>query len=81
MPPAPHIRLMADPAKRNACPICGKPPEQRFRPFCSKRCGDVDLNRWLSGVYAVPVVAEEEGDDLTDDLSNDASRAEDDASH
>ena len=68
---------MADPAQRNACPICGKPSEQRFCPFCSKRCGDVDLNRWLSGVYAVPVVAEEEADDLP----NDASPAEDDASH
>jgi len=59
---------MADPPKRNACPICGKPVEQRFRPFCSRRCADVDLNRWLSGVYAVPVVAEEEGDDLPDNL-------------
>jgi endogenous inhibitor of DNA gyrase (YacG/DUF329 family) len=67
---------MADPAKRNACPICGKPPEQRFRPFCSRRCGDVDLNRWLTGAYAVPVVAEEEGDDLP----RDASPAEDEDS-
>ena len=67
MLPAPHIRLMADPAKRNACPICGKPPEQRFRPFCSKRCGDVDLNRWLSGVYAVPVTADEEEDERRDE--------------
>jgi uncharacterized protein len=37
--------------------------EQRFRPFCSKRCADVDLNRWLSGVYAVPVTADEEEDE------------------
>jgi len=68
VPHAPHISLMADPAKRNVCPICGKPAEQRFRPFCSRRCADVDLNRWLSGVYAVPVVAAEEGDDLPDTL-------------
>jgi uncharacterized protein len=33
----------------------------KFRPFCSKRCADVDLNRWLSGVYAVPVVEDDEG--------------------
>jgi len=64
VPRAPHIPLMSDPAKRNACPICGKPAEQRFRPFCSRRCADVDLHRWFSGTYAVPVVAEEEGDDL-----------------
>ncbi len=43
----------------SACPICGKPAEPRLRPFCSRRCADVDLNRWLSGVYAVPVVEED----------------------
>jgi endogenous inhibitor of DNA gyrase (YacG/DUF329 family) len=42
------------------CPICGKPQQERFRPFCCKRCADVDLNRWLKGIYAVP--AEEEDD-------------------
>jgi endogenous inhibitor of DNA gyrase (YacG/DUF329 family) len=45
-----------------ACPICGKPRDEAFRPFCSKRCADVDLNRWLSGVYAVPVKDEEDED-------------------
>lgn len=39
-----------------ACPICGKPVIQRYRPFCSKRCADRDLNRWLSDVYVVPGV-------------------------
>jgi endogenous inhibitor of DNA gyrase (YacG/DUF329 family) len=36
------------------CPICGKPPVEKFKPFCSKRCADVDLNRWLSGSYVIP---------------------------
>ncbi|MGD9922315.1 MAG: DNA gyrase inhibitor YacG [Pseudorhodoplanes sp.] len=36
------------------CPICGKPSLEKFRPFCSGRCADVDLNRWLSGGYAIP---------------------------
>ncbi len=36
------------------CPICEKPTEQSFRPFCSKRCADVDLGRWFSGSYAIP---------------------------
>ncbi|ACB95305.1 DNA gyrase inhibitor YacG [Beijerinckia indica] len=36
-----------------SCPICGKPQVQTFRPFCSKRCADVDLHRWLSGAYVV----------------------------
>ncbi|WP_052027129.1 DNA gyrase inhibitor YacG [Rhodovulum sp. PH10] len=47
------------------CPICGKPAEEKFRPFCSRRCADVDLHRWLSGAYAVPAVEAEE-DDLGD---------------
>ena len=44
----------------NPCPICGKPSVASFRPFCCKRCADVDLNRWLSGVYAVPVKDDDE---------------------
>jgi len=36
------------------CPICGKPFVREFHPFCSKRCCDVDLHRWLKGVYRIP---------------------------
>ena len=36
------------------CPICGKPRDDAYKPFCSKRCADVDLHRWLTGGYAVP---------------------------
>lgn len=36
------------------CPICGRQTEARYRPFCSRRCADVDLNRWLGGAYRVP---------------------------
>jgi endogenous inhibitor of DNA gyrase (YacG/DUF329 family) len=42
----------ARPAK--PCPICGKPSVAASRPFCSERCREVDLNRWLSGSYAIP---------------------------
>jgi len=41
------------------CPICGKPAQQEYRPFCSKRCADVDLQRWLSGRYAIPAADDE----------------------
>ncbi len=41
-------------AARKTCAICGKPRDPRYDPFCSKRCADVDLHRWLSGVYVVP---------------------------
>jgi len=47
---------------RGTCPLCGKPVDAAFKPFCSKRCADIDLNRWLSGVYAVPVKPEEDED-------------------
>lgn len=37
----------------SACPICGKPAVADYRPFCSKRCADVDLQRWLTGGYSL----------------------------
>lgn len=36
------------------CPSCGAPRVKKFRPFCSKRCADMDLGRWFTGAYAVP---------------------------
>ena len=42
------------------CPICGKPQAAASRPFCSRRCADVDLHRWLSGRYAIPAAADED---------------------
>jgi endogenous inhibitor of DNA gyrase (YacG/DUF329 family) len=36
------------------CAICRKPVVERFRPFCSKRCADVDLQRWLTNSYVIP---------------------------
>jgi len=44
------------------CPICGKPRHETFKPFCSKRCAEIDLGRWLKGGYAIPGRAEDEGD-------------------
>ena len=44
------------------CPICGKPATDASRPFCSERCRDVDLNRWLSGSYAIPGNKDEDED-------------------
>ena len=39
---------------RRRCPICRQPAQQRYRPFCSQRCADVDLGRWIGGDYRVP---------------------------
>jgi len=53
------------------CVICGKPQAPDVKPFCSKRCADVDLNRWFSGKYAIPAAEEDEpGDDAPPGQSN-----------
>ena len=44
------------------CPICGKPASEASRPFCSERCRDVDLNRWLSNSYAIPAAKDDDED-------------------
>ena len=53
-------------AEARTCPICkhvvpSTKEAARHRPFCSKRCADIDLSRWLNGVYAIPAAAMEEG--------------------
>jgi hypothetical protein len=47
----PPLRVLRTEAK---CPICSKPSETKYRPFCSKRCADIDLGEWLKGSYRVP---------------------------
>jgi endogenous inhibitor of DNA gyrase (YacG/DUF329 family) len=56
------------PKKPKGCPICGETPDGRYRPFCSKRCADIDLGRWFGERYVVPGDApsdpgEDEGSD------------------
>lgn len=43
-----------------SCPICTRDTDAKYRPFCSKRCADVDLARWVNGGYAVPSSAPED---------------------
>lgn len=45
------------------CAICSRPADPKFRPFCSRRCADVDLGRWLKGAYAIPAVETDEPED------------------
>ncbi|PWE32175.1 DNA gyrase inhibitor YacG [Maritimibacter sp. 55A14] len=49
------------------CPICAKQTDPKYRPFCSRRCADVDLGRWLTGGYAVPAVAEDDAEAEAED--------------
>ena len=44
------------------CPICGKPADPAHRPFCSSRCAQVDLHRWLNGSYAIPAAPQDDED-------------------
>lgn len=50
-----------------SCPICQKPTDAEYRPFCSKRCADVDLGRWLTGAYAIPAEEEDTPDEADAD--------------
>lgn len=45
------------------CPVCGKPKSPEYRPFCSRRCADRDLHKWLTGSYAIPAVETDQPDD------------------
>lgn len=51
------------PSRLKPCPICSKLAVTAYRPFCSARCKQVDLHRWLKGSYAIPVVDEPDEDD------------------
>jgi len=53
----------SEPVSPKPCPICGKPPNARYIPFCSKRCADRDLHRWLGERYGI--AGEPVGDDET----------------
>lgn len=50
-----------------SCPICGKAAEAKYRPFCSRRCADVDLGRWLKGSYAIPASDGPEAENPSDE--------------
>ncbi|KPQ13873.1 MAG: hypothetical protein HLUCCO18_16715 [Rhodobacteraceae bacterium HLUCCO18] len=54
-----------------ACPICSKASLPAYRPFCSRRCADVDLARWLNGSYAVPSQDPEDQEEAETILSRD----------
>lgn len=53
------------------CAICGKPALTRYKPFCSSRCADIDLGRWLKGSYAIPGESVAEADAARSALNED----------
>jgi uncharacterized protein len=62
MPDRPAARAEAKKGSEKPCPICGKPATAPSRPFCSERCRDVDLNRWLSNSYSIPAAKDDDED-------------------
>ena len=52
-----------------SCPICKKELDPKYRPFCSKRCADIDLGKWINGSYAVPSQDLEDDEDLDRELA------------
>jgi endogenous inhibitor of DNA gyrase (YacG/DUF329 family) len=66
-------------AKTGRCPICGKPRHSDYRPFCSKRCADLDLGRWLAGSYAIPVTEDDDEDGETPASEDDKQRGDEPA--
>lgn len=52
----------AEPPKAPRCPQCGQPRKKQYRPFCSLRCRDLDLNRWFNGSYSIPIKDDEYDD-------------------
>jgi endogenous inhibitor of DNA gyrase (YacG/DUF329 family) len=62
-----YIGAMPSPDQPSRCAICGKPQAKEVRPFCSRRCADVDLHRWFAGAYAVPATEEDDEDGTRDD--------------
>ena len=61
--------------KPHKCPICGAQTQnEKYRPFCSKHCADIDLGRWFNGSYAVPAQELDEAD--YEELENELSKTQ-----
>lgn len=59
------------------CPSCGKPPVRPYTPFCSKRCQQVDLGRWLTGAYAIPGDEGPQAEEATTEAAGDGTARDD----
>ena len=49
-----HLKIIKGHPQKAACPLCQQPAEPLHRPFCSRRCAQLDLGKWLTGDYAIP---------------------------
>lgn len=56
------------------CPICDAPTVRRYRPFCSRRCADIDLAKWMNGAYSVPARPDADPDEDLEQALQQAAR-------
>ncbi|MBI1243728.1 MAG: DNA gyrase inhibitor YacG [Alphaproteobacteria bacterium] len=56
------VELKRKPPK-SVCPMCKRPTVSAYRPFCSPRCKDEDMRRWLEGGYRIPTSEAPEGEE------------------
>lgn len=57
-----------------SCPICQRKPVEAYRPFCSKRCADIDLGKWMTGAYAIPSTDPDDADEVVEALEQELER-------
>ena len=60
----PHLKIVKGHSQKAACPLCQQPAEVLYRPFCSRRCAELDLGKWLTGGYAIPAHESMEDSDV-----------------
>ncbi len=53
-----------------SCPICGAEPAAKYRPFCSRRCADIDLAKWFNGSYAAPSTDPDDATEVAEAMAN-----------
>ncbi|HEC90960.1 MAG TPA: DNA gyrase inhibitor YacG [Alphaproteobacteria bacterium] len=70
-PPDGQAGIVTQAGKKNPCPVCGKPRDYVYRPFCSGRCADLDLGKWLKGNYRVATEERPREGDFEDDCDMD----------
>ena len=78
-----HLKIVKGHSLKAACPLCQRPAEIIYRPFCSRRCAQLDLGKWLTGSYAIPSHEAMEDSDVETLLaayeSQQAAQADDDS--
>ncbi len=60
----PDLKVISGRKKTAECPICAQPAQSPHSPFCSRRCAQLDLGKWLTGDYAIPAFEADEDSDL-----------------